>query len=44
LLMVQPGAAVTATAANPNPVCIERSPYPIRKVTAPVPVEGGRGG
>ena len=29
---------------TPNTVCIERSPYPIRKVTTPVPVEGGVAG
>ena len=29
---------------TPNTVCIERSLYPIRKVTTPVPVEGGVAG
>jgi hypothetical protein len=42
--MVQPwGGGDRNRCPTANTVCIKRSPYPIRKVTTPVPV-GGRGG
>jgi hypothetical protein len=38
------GAKALGASVRRNTVCTERSPYPIRKVTTPVPVEGGVAG